>query len=63
MKPWQNRSGMNDPTAYQGTRSITREERELKKLVRAIHAMAEAMGYRVINRIEFQQIKTEKMYR
>lgn len=38
-------------------------ECELKKLVRAINAMAEAMGYRVINRIEFQQIRTEKMYR
>lgn len=62
-KPWQNNSGANDPTAYQGTRSISREERELKKLVKAINAMAEAMGYRVINRIEFYNIKTEKTYR
>lgn len=63
MKPWENKSGVSDPTAYAGTRRITQEERELRKLVRAINAMAEAMGYRVTNRIEFQHIRTEKMYR
>ena len=63
MKPWENNSGAKDPTAYEGTRKISREERQLRKLVRAINAMAEAMGYRVINRIEFQNIKTERTFR
>ena len=62
-KPWLNQSGANDPTAYAGTRAVSRQERELKKLLRAIHAMAEAMGYRVTNRIEFQEIRTEKNFR
>ena len=63
MKPWENNSGCKDPTAFEGSKQITKEERELKKLVKAIYAMAEAMGYRVTNRIEFVHIKTERKFR
>ena len=62
-KPWENNSGAKDPTAYEGSKRISKEERELKKLMKAIHAMAEAMGYRVTNRIEFMEIRTERMFR
>ena len=61
-KPWENKSGCKDPTAYAATRP-TEEEIQVAKLVKAVKAVAELFGYEIINRIEFRNRTSGKTYR
>lgn len=61
-KPWENKSGCKDPTAYAATRP-TEEEIQVTKLVKAIKAVSELFGFEIINRVEFRSRNTGKHYR
>ena len=61
-KPWQNKSGCNDPTAYEAMKP-TEEEIQVSKLVKAIRSVAELFGFEIINRVEFRSRHTGKCYR
>ena len=61
-KPWENKSGCKDPTAYADTRP-TEEEIQVTKLVKAVKAVADLFGYEIINRIEFRNRISGKTYR
>ena len=61
-KPWENKSGCKDPTAYAATRP-TEEEIQVSKLVKAVKSVADLFGYEIVNRIEFRNKISGKMYR
>ena len=61
-KPWENKSGCKDPTAYAATRP-TPEEIEVSKLIKAIRSVAELFGYEIISRVEFRNKSTGRTYR
>lgn len=61
-KPWENASGLPDPTAYTATRP-TEDEIRVSKLVKALRAVAELFGFDIINRMEFRDKRTGRMYR
>lgn len=61
-KPWENKSGLPDPTAYAATRP-TEDEIRVSKLVKAIRVVAELWGFDIVNRIEFRDRQTGRTYR
>ena len=62
-KPWENSSGLPDPTAYAATKPITDEERRVSELANTLRQMAKLAGYEITNRMEFQDKKTGRRYR
>ena len=62
-KPWENVSGLPDPTAYAATKPITDEERRVSELANTLRQMAKLAGYEITNRMEFQDKKTGRRYR
>lgn len=61
-KPWQNKSGCNDPTAFEALKP-TEDEIRVSKLVKVLRAVADLGGFEIINRIEFRDRKTGRTYR
>ena len=61
-KPWENKSGLPDPTAYAATRP-TEEEIQVSKLVKALKVIAELWGFDITNRIEFRSQESGRRYR
>lgn len=61
-KPWENASGLPDPTAYAATRP-TEDEIRVSKLVKALRAVAELWGFDIISRVEFRDKRTGRTYR
>ena len=62
-KPWENKSGYRDPTAYNGEKQISEEEQKLADLVWIIKKIVRWAGYDIINRIEFRNRITGRKYR
>lgn len=62
-KPWQNKSGCPDPTAYAGTKPITEEKQKVADLVWVIKKIARWAGFEIINRIEFRDRRSGRTYR
>ena len=62
-KPWENKSGLYDPTAYAATKPISDEERRVTELVNVIRQVAKWAGFEIINRVEFRDRKTGRTYR
>ena len=64
--PRRNASGYVDPTAYKALQSVSREEREekrVKKLLATIYNVCELAGFRVESRIVLKDVKTGKEWR
>ena len=61
-KPWQNKSGCNDPTAYAATKP-TKDEIRVEMLCNAIRDIAELAGFEIMNRMEIRDRKTGKVYK
>lgn len=61
-KPWENKSGLPDPTAYAATRP-TEEEVRVSKLVKTFRAIAELWGFDITNRIELRSKESGRRYR
>lgn len=62
-KPWENGSGLPDPTAYRSEKEITAEEQRVADLVRHIRYVARMAGFEIINRVEFRDVKTKRTYK
>lgn len=62
-RPWENKSGCKDPTAYQATKAISEEEQRVTDLVWVIKAIARWAGFEIINRIEFRERSSGRTYR
>lgn len=62
-KPWENKSGYSDPTAYAATKPISEEEQRVTELVKILKLISKWAGFDIINRIEFRDRKTGRTYR
>lgn len=62
-KPWENKSGCKDPTAFQATKNISEEEQRVAELVWVIKAIARWAGFEIINRIEFRDRASGRIHR
>lgn len=66
-KPWQNREGYSDPTAYAGLKPIIQEEVEQQKrlntLIFVLKYIIKLAGFDLLNRIELKDHKTGREYR
>ena len=62
-KPWQNKSGCPDPTAYAGEKAITEEEQWVQELVWIFKKIARWAGMEIIKRIEFRDRRSGRTYR
>ena len=66
-KPWENREGYTDPTAYHGMKPIIQKEAEQQKrvsdLIHVLKYIIGATGFDLLNRIEIRDRKTGKEYR
>ena len=63
LKPWQNKSGCNDPTAFNGEKKITEEEQIVADLVWIFKKIARWAGFELINRVEFRHRVSGRQYR
>ena len=65
--PFLNGEGYPDPTAYNGMRSVIKEEQEIEKnvhdLVHIIKDLSDIVGFEVIGRIHFKHKKTGKEFK
>lgn len=62
-KPWENKSGLPDPTAYTAEKPITEEEQKVSDLVWIFKKIARWAGFEITNRIEFRHRVSGRMYR
>lgn len=62
-KPWENTSGMPDPTAYAATKHISKEEQRLSDLVKVLRYIINLSGFELINRMEFRNRRSGMVYR
>lgn len=62
-KPWENSSGLPDPTAYAATRPISDEEQRVSDLMKVLRYIIRLAGFELINRIEFRDRRSGRIYR
>jgi hypothetical protein len=62
-KPWENISGCKDPTAYTAMKAIAEEERRIDELMKVLRYIIRLAGFDLINRIEFQDRRSGRIYR
>ena len=62
-KPWQNKSGCNDPTAYAATKPISDEEQRVSDLVKVIRQIVRWAGFDLLNRMEFRERNSGRTYK
>lgn len=62
-KPWENNSGLPDPTAYAATRPISDEEQRVGELVKVLKYIIRAAGFDLTNRIELRDRRSGRTYR
>lgn len=61
-KPWENKSGPPDPTAYAATKKVDSEKQRVSELAEAIRTLARLAGYEITNRMEFRNRWTERIF-
>lgn len=61
-KPWQNKEGYPDPTAYEGLKPIIREDEEqqrrLSNLIFVLKYIIHLAGFELLNRVELRTSET-----
>ena len=62
-KPWENKSGCPDPTAYAATKLIMDEEQTLCTLVHVLRNVANLAGFEITERIVLRSKETGRVYR
>jgi len=62
-KPWENNSGLPDPTAYAATRPISDEEQRISELMKVLRYIIRAAGFDLTNRIELRDRRSGRTYR
>ena len=62
-----NSEGYYDPTAYEGVKSIVREENALdgrvSDLVRVLKFIVRSCGFELVSRIEIKDVKTGRVFK
>ena len=65
--PKRNSEGYYDPTAYEGVKSIVREENALdgrvSVLVRVLKFIIRSCGLELVSRIEIKDVKTGRVFK
>lgn len=65
--PKRNSEGYYDPTAYEGVKSIVREENALdgrvSDLVRVLKFIIRGCGFELVSRIEIKDVKTGRVFK
>lgn len=65
--PKRNSEGYYDPTAYEGVKSIVREENALdgrvSDLVRVLKFIIRNYGFELVSRIEIKDVKTGRVFK
>ena len=65
--PKRNSEGYYDPTAYEGVKSIVREENALdgrvSDLVRVLKFIIRNGGFELVSRIEIKDVKTGRVFK
>lgn len=65
--PKRNSEGYYDPTAYEGVKSIVREENALdgrvSDLVRVLKFIIRSCGFELVSRIEIKDVKTGRVFK
>ncbi len=65
--PFYNAEGYPDPTAYQGEKSVRKEEAELEKramrAVGMIKLLMELSGFSIVGRITLRDLKTGREFK
>ena len=62
-KPWENKSGCPDPTAFKVEKQISEEDQKVADLVWIIKKIARWAGFEIINRVEFRDRRSGRTYR
>lgn len=66
-KPWKNKEGYYDPTAYDGLKPIIREDEEqqrrLNNLIFVLKYIIRLAGFELLNRIELKDKRNGREYR
>lgn len=67
-KPWQNKEGYADPTAYHGLKPIIKEEddeqqKRLNTLIFVLKYIIRLAGFELLNRIELKDRRSGREYR
>lgn len=62
-KPWENSSGLPDPTAYAATKHISDEEQRVSDLVKTLRYIISIAGFELMNRMEFRDCRSGRIYR
>lgn len=65
--PKRNSEGYYDPTAYEGVKSIVREENALdgrvSDFVRVLKFIIRSCGFELVSRIEIKDVKTGRVFK
>lgn len=62
-KPWENKSGYHDPTAYAVEKPISEEQHRVDELVWVLKKIIKWAGFELINRIELRERRSGRTYR
>lgn len=62
-KPWENKSGCKDPTAYSVEQAMSEEEQRKMELVWIIKKITKWAGFEILNRIELRDRKSGRVFK
>lgn len=62
-KPWENKSGCKDPTAYAVEKAISEDEQRKDELIWVIKKIVKWAGFELMNRIELRDRKSGRIFR
>jgi hypothetical protein len=62
-KPWQNKSGCPDPTAYAVEKPISEEQKRVDELVWVLKKIIKWAGFDLLSRIELRERRSGRTYR
>ena len=62
-KPWENKSGCKDPTAYSVEKTILEDEQRKDELIWVIKKIIRWSGFELMNRIELRDRKSGRFFR
>lgn len=62
-KPWENKSGCKDPTAYAVEKAISEDEQRNDELIWVIKKIIKWAGFELLNRIELRDRKSGRVFR
>lgn len=62
-KPWQNKSGCNDPTAYAVMKEDGEQLKRVNTLISVLKYITRNAGFEVIGRIQLRDLKNGREYK